>query len=253
MTRAALAVGLLLAALPAAAQFTGDKTDGSPNANIVRWAKGAYEYRTLKEGVVRGSEDFHLTVHPDGSRTMRAVTDITARDISMNVIARVDARFRPIEVYFSYFRAGVLRASGLIGIDGNALTASSNGISGKITRAEVVPENIAVVSHPLALDGWTSWYVAPRPDIAQTGAIYMLNTGADPTAPLLDKVTTQRFVYHGEEQVTVPAGTFTASRITMDGHSDVWVHGPDRILVRYVWAEIDRDYVLKTLDVGPTP
>lgn len=246
-----LALLLTLAVAPAAAQFTGDKTDGSPNANTVRWAKGSYEYRTLTDGRLRGSEEFFLTVHPDGSRTMRAFTDITARDISMNVVARVDARFRPLDIYFSYFRQGRHRASGRIAVDGDTLTATADGVAGKITKVEKVPDTISVVTHPLALDSWTSWHVEPKPGVDQTGAIYMLDTGADASKPLLGAVASQRYVYHGDEQVTVPAGTFVATHITMDGHSDIWFHGPDRLLIRYIWKDIDRDYVLKSLSRGP--
>ncbi len=102
---------------------------------------------------------------------MRAFTDITARDISMNVVARVDARFRPPNIYFSYFRQGWHRASGRIAVDGDTLIATADGVAGKITKVEKVPGTISVVTHPLALDSWTSWHVEPRRDIDQTGAI----------------------------------------------------------------------------------
>ncbi len=79
----------------------------------------------------------------------------------------------------------------------------------------------------------------------------MLDTGADASKPLLGAVAPQRYVYRGDEQVTVPAGTFAATHITMDGHSDIWFHGPDHLLIRYIWRDIDRDYVLKSLSRGP--
>jgi hypothetical protein len=78
-----------------------------------------------------------------------------------------------------------------------------------------------------------------------------LNTQGGPETPLLGQIQPQSFVYKGEEEVTVPAGTFATQHVVMDGHSDIWFTGPDRMLVRYVWTAIDRDYVLKRLQTGP--
>ena len=69
LPRLLLLVAIVVASSTVAAQTKG--ADG--NANIIRWAKGKIEYRVLSTGERNGEEDWYLTVHPDCSRTMRAV------------------------------------------------------------------------------------------------------------------------------------------------------------------------------------
>ncbi|MDX2141976.1 MAG: hypothetical protein SFV19_01360 [Rhodospirillaceae bacterium] len=244
---------LLLSTNHAHAQFTADKTgpEATRNTNIVRWAKGVYEYRTLKDQTVRGREDFHLTVHADGSRTMRAATDITARDVQANVTLRVAANFRPMDAYVTLFTKAGYRGALTLHVAGDVLHALSTGPAGRVAQTTRAPAQFSFVTHPLALDSWHPWYVTPTPEVEQKGEVYFLNTQGGPETHLLGQIQPQSFVYKGEDDVTVPAGTFRAQHVLMDGHSDIWFTGPDRILVRYVWAAIDRDYVLGTLETGP--
>lgn len=243
----------LIGATPAGAQFSADKTgpDALQNANIVRWAKGEYEYRTLKGQTPRGSENFYLTVHRDGSRTMRAFTDIAARDVQANVVLRVADNFRPLDAYVSLFTKGGYKGAMTINVNGDTLSAVTTGPTGTLHQTTKVPPEFSLVVHPLALDSWHPWYVKPTTGVQQAGQQYFLNTDGDVAKALSGQVQPAEFEYLGEEQITVPAGTFNTTRVRMGGHSEIWVTGPDRLLVRYVWASIDRDYVLKTLATGP--
>lgn len=224
--------------------------DALKNSNIVRWARGEYEYRASRDKRHRGRETFYLTVHADGSRTMRAYPDIAVRDIQSNVILRVDASFRPISAYMTYFSQSRSKGALAIFIDGNRLRSISLGSEGLVERMSDVPNQFSLVLHPLALDGWHPWYIAARPGEEQAGTEFMVETNPDSPETIAGRVITQSFVYRGQEQLTVPAGTFTTDRVTMAGHSDIWFTSPDRILVRYVWAELDREYVLRVLETG---
>ena len=58
--------------------------------------------------------------------------------------------------------------------------------------------------------------------------------------------------YHGQETVTVPAGTFAAEHYTFyDGRYDIWLWGPNRILIRYANFENGNEYRLTALETGP--
>ena len=248
-----LIMALFLCCAPAHAQFSADKTGPGAvqNANIVRWVKGEYEYRTLKSQAVRGGENFYLTVHRDGSRTMRALTDIATRDVQANVVLRVADNFRPLDAFVSMFTKGGYKGAITIHVDGDTLRATTTGPTGQLDQITKVPAQFSLVVHPLALDSWHPWYIAPTKGVRQPGMQYLLNTDGDVAKALSGQVQPESFEYMGEEDVSVPAGTFKTTHVRMGGHSDIWVTGPDRILVRYVWAEIDRDYVLKTLATGP--
>ena len=84
-------------AQPAPAENTG------PNTSIVRTVTGKMTFRTLSDGRVRGGEDFRLLVHPDGSRQMFISKDFKAVNAQQSMMTRVDARFRPLETYASYW------------------------------------------------------------------------------------------------------------------------------------------------------
>lgn len=229
-----------------------DKTgpDALRNANIVRWARGEYEYRSLRDKTPRGNETFYLTVHADGSRTMRAFPNIAVRDIQSNVMLHVDASFRPISGYMTYFTQGRPKGALAIFVNGNDLRAISLSREGIQEHTESVPDQFSLVLHPLALDGWHPWYIARSPDVEQTGTEFLVETNPETPAPLRGQVIPQSFVYRGKEKLSVPAGTFDTEHITMAGHSDIWFTGPDRILVRYIWKDLDREYVLRTFETG---
>ena len=46
---------------------------------------------------------------PDGSRTMRAFTDIFARNVTANVVLRADAAFVPVDAFVSIYTQGRLK------------------------------------------------------------------------------------------------------------------------------------------------
>ena len=229
------------------AQMLAPSTD---NANIERWARGSYEYLKLSDGTKRGSETFLMTVHPDGTRTMRATTDITVRDVHLTGVLRVDDRFRPLEAYMSLYTQGRLKGTGVYTVQGGQLYARVNGPIGLVEHRQFAPDNFSLIVHPLAMDGWHSWHLDPDIRTEQSGYVYNINGSADWVRPMLGAVEEQSFVHHGKETLTVPAGTFETEHITMAGSSQVWVTGPDRLLVRYVWEQFDLVYNLATLETS---
>ena len=52
------------------------------------------------------------------------------------------------------------------------------------------------------------------------------------------------YEYIGDEVIETPAGRFDTQHFRMMGSTDVWIHGPDRILVRMLMARFDREYLL---------
>ena len=58
------------------------------------------------------------------------------------------------------------------------------------------------------------------------------------------------YEYVGEEEIKVGAGTFATEhwRITRGHAYDVWVHGPNRMMVKLVDNELDWGYSLDSLE-----
>jgi hypothetical protein len=227
-----------------------EEENRGPNTNIVRWAKGTYLYRGISDGRERGTEDWTLTVHPDGSRTMRMWNDLYARNGHLTATLRVAQDFRPIEAYVSYWTQGQFKGSGMFAVNGRTLEAITNGPQGRINETIEVPEGFSIVTHPLAGDGWHTWYYDRVQGGEQTGSIYNIDSMPDLTKPTIGKLEPQALEFIGEETIKVPAGTFDATHFLIGGVGDVWTMDPDSILVKFSWEQFGLEYVLASYSSG---
>lgn len=221
------------------------------NSNIVRWAKGTIEYRNISDGEVSGSEEFHLTVHPDGSRTLQARNRLNNADIQRHVTHRVAANFRPLETTAVYWVKGEWRGTGLFAVDGNDLEAVVKTPDGMIRQSRRVPDNFSFIPHPLSTNAWPAWYVDKTKPGPQTITVYDMDAGAQAVSSMLGKLYDSEIEYLGEQDMTTPAGNFQVEHYRISDAVDMYITGPDAILVRFVWKPADRDYVLTSLEQSP--
>jgi len=225
-----------------------------PNVNLLRQASGRYEYRTLTDGRARGVEEFEMLVHRDGSRTLMMWHDLWAKNAQFSVVLRVAENFRPLTAFLSYWVADGYKGNATIRVDGDRLRATADGQSGVVEQSLDVPQNFSIGTHPVAGDGWHLWYV-PTDEPGRTGAIslYSLEATTDLAKPPLGAMVEMPYEYVGEEIVTTPAGRFETKHYRLLGATDIWVTGPDRILVRMTMEKFDRDYVLTEVRFGLNP
>lgn len=222
------------------------------NDSIVRWAKGSYEYGKLDSDLIRGQEDWTLTVHPDGTRTVQAFVDLRDGDHQTNVILRVAETFRPLEGFVNFWRNGNFGGSGWYRIEGTDLSASVAGPRGHVIHRIEVPRHMSLRVHPVITEGWQLWAYDRAKGGSQQGALYNVVTIGNPPVPGVGVLLEHRMEYLGVETVDVPAGEFTADHYTFyDGRYDIWLWGPDRILVRYANFGNGHEYRLSTLETGP--
>jgi hypothetical protein len=248
-----LAVALLAAARveaqTAASSMAPENT--GPNSNIVRWARGEIRYQTLSDKRPRGRERWQLFVHPDATRTLITHNDIFARNAVMTAVIRVRADFYPIETFAAYWNDGRYKGSGVFRVNEGVLTAEVDGPTGRFTQTMAVdPSRLSLLVHPLAPDGWHGGSYDKARGGPQT--IPMINIDAISTwdRPVLGSRLDQTWEFTGEEKITVPAGTFATERYRANDF-DIWVTGPDRVLVKYVWDAFDREYLLETYEARP--
>ena len=220
---------------------------------VVRWVEGSYQYRRLTDGGQRGRETFRMSLHPDGTRVMRATTDIFSRGVQVSVIQRVSPNFRPLEAHVTMFLAGGFKGAGTFIVAANRLTAVTRTATGIVTKQYKVPDFVSIGSHPLVFDGWHSWHVRPKLGNVQEGKVFLIDGDTDLTKPMLGTVKTTQFEYLGERDVVVPAGRFRAQHYRIDGKAEIWVATEDRILIRSVWPQYGSEYVLEKLDRSDRP
>jgi len=209
-----------------------------------RGFRGRYLYKTFKEGVRRGEESWILTLHPDGSRTMRMLVRIDATGVLRDVVLRVDARYRPLETYMSLWVKGQWMGSGLFSVSGTTLDAIVNGPTGRLTQQLTVPDGFSMVSHPVAADGWHFWYYDEAAGGSQPGTVYSPETLGGGTGSILGRVQKLPLRLLGDEEVETPAGRFPTRRWEMAGAFHVWVAEANRMMVRMTLESADREYVL---------
>lgn len=221
------------------------------NANIVRWAEGTIEYRKISTGEVTGSEEFHVTVHPDGSRTMDTRNRMENKQRQRRITMRVAKDFRPLELTADFWTAGEWRGTGLIAVDGNELQAVIKTPNGFITQRRAVPDHFSFIPHPLSTDAWNSWYYDKAKGGAQKITVYDLDPDAAPVSSFLGKMYDSTITFKGIKKVTTPAGTFETEHFQFqDGVVDFYLAGPDRIMVKFVWGPDDSEYVLTSYKEG---
>lgn len=220
--------------------------------NIVRWAKGKYIYRMASTGQATGEEDWHLTVHPDGSRTMRATNFRYEGDVHRTVVLRVAETFRPLDLYAAYWVNGAWSGTGLFAVTGDTMSAVVETRYGRIEQTLTVPEHFSFIPHPLSTNAWLGWYYDRDKGGPQTITVYDLLARVQGPA-VIGPMYQQTLAYLGEQNITVPAGTFTTQHYKVDDAVDLYLTGQDALMVRFEWEPADRIFELTELEQGGYP
>lgn len=219
------------------------------NASIVREARGVMEYRVISTGKVTGSEEFHLTVHPDGSRTIEARNRTDSYGLQRHVTHRVAKDFRPLETTAVYWMQGEWRGTGLFAVNGNKLKAMVKTPEGIIMQEADVPEHFSFVPHPLSTNAWHGWYYDKKKGGKQSTTWYDMDAAAAGPGSMLGKFHTQELEHLGIKKITTPAGDFEADHFQV-GTVDYFTTGPDSIMVKFMWESADREYILTEFETS---
>ena len=252
LTTLALLTSLAVGFGPATADQAVPENAG-PNTSIVRAVTGKMTFRIISDGRVRGGEDFRLLVYPDGSRQIFISKDFKAVNAQQTMVTRVDARFRPLETYASYWTREGFKGSMYVTVSGNELNAVALGPKGRVETSLQVPQSISVVHHGEVMNGWYYWSEDSESKAQQTSSVYVLNAAPRGDAQVDGFLTESRFTRLGTEKVTTPAGTFDATHYQLAGMEalDMWIAGEDRLLVRQTDTKNDREYVLTEMTIAP--
>ena len=242
--------GLVVLALSGANAQEKRPENTGPNINVTREIVGTLRLQTKSDKRYRGVEEWRIFVHPDGSRTMMLSKDFVAANALQIMTAHVDKNFRPIDVYATYWVPGGYRGSIRVGVEGSKLRAVSEGPAGPYAEEVDVPEEISVVTHGEAMNGWYLWQGRGQgqrdADGNHSATYYNFNPAADGSESVRGRLHPATFQYLGKETITVPAGTFETERYLLT-NIEMWVTGEHRILVKQAITDEDKEYVLTHL------
>lgn len=185
-----------------------------------------------------------MTVHPDGSRTMRMNVKLDDTQVARDVILRVDSLMRPIDSYQTLWTQGQHRGSGYYWVENDRMHALINGPGGRLEQSVLVPREFSFVSHPLGADGWHHWYYDFQRVGVQQVTVFNTDTLGLTIGSILGRAHEVDLEKLGEEKLTVQAGTFDTVVLLMDRRLKIWVDKPTLTMVRMTNESKDRHYEL---------
>jgi hypothetical protein len=226
-----------------------------PDAKMseLKYQYGRLAYRDKSTGVERGREDWWLTRNRDGTTTMRclAMTDDTkfVRDVTYTR----GAGGRPTDAFIRLQVGNQLVGAGYFCVSGDKMKIVTDGIGTGHTMQTVglPPDYFSINTHAVMPIGWVYFNYDRAKGGEQIRIFYNTSTRWDGGDGPLGRIESFRVCLIGEEEITIPAGTFKATHFTIDFNdvikvptSNIWVAGEDKILLRYDWGEFDLEYVL---------
>lgn len=225
----------------------------------LKYQYGRLSYRRKSTGQERGREDWGLTRNRDGTTTMRCLAMTDDSRFVRDVVFTRNKEGRPIDAFIRLQVDARLIGTGYFRVDGGRLQVTADSLETGHTdqSLKVMSEPFSIVTHAVMLDGWTIFNYDRARGGEQSRAVYNTSTRWNGTDGPLGRMETCRVNLLGDEEVTVPAGTFKATHFTIDSDTlevptaHLWVAGEDRILLRYDWGELDHEYVLTSWKTEP--
>ena len=219
--------------------------------------KGKLLYLTDGQGEM-GREIFHVTIQPDGTRTMRATCEMDHDHLIRDVILTVNKEWYPLDAFVRLsIQEQLVGSTWYYFTDHSAECEGFTAKDGRFTqRFDLDTRTRFFGAHPLHGDAWglAIWKRDKGKDASELGMCFasshLPNGGSGPTLEPADNSFTQHR-YIGMEEITVPAGTFQTEhfQFLVDGYPpiDIWAIGEDYVPVRLRWDYLKQTYDLVSL------
>lgn len=210
----------------------------------------------LTDGVGEmGREHFHVTITPDGTRTLRATCEMDDDDLLRDVVMTVDARWRPLDAFVRLTIGGTFAGSSWFRFtDDLAECQAYTARDGRIDQRFATAGRVASLgTHPVHGDAWS---LAKFP-VREPGALievtdlnfttsHAANGGTGPY--LMPSSGRMKRRYVGRETIDVQAGRFDAHRFQMVFSDyppiDIWATDVDCMPLRLRWDLLRQTYEL---------
>ena len=225
-----------------------------------RTIRGKIRY-AFESGEETGREWFTTTIHSDGGRTIRTLTEMDDRGVLRDATLTVDKDWYPLDcfarvvVHDCFVGTGWFRFTEKVA-EGEIYLADG----GRITQRWPLDKKVAIFGpHAVANDVWQIAQLdRSRPGVIQSAGPRLwtspLPDGGD--GPLIGygfrgtrELGVVDLVYVGQEEITVPAGTFLCehANVVRPGESEpieFWATGENLTFVRLRFPHLGQLYEL---------
>jgi len=189
---------------------------------ITRQYRGRIRYLEAG-GKCTGREFFHVSVHADGSRTLRCVCEMDDVPLVRDVVYTVNERFEAVDCFVRVVGHGALIGSGWFRFtDEFAEAEVFTAAEGRVSQKVATPGRVKIFgSHPISLDIWKCAHTpAERPGEFQTlrNCFSSSLTPNGAGGPLLI-AKTYDIAYQGLTTVSAPAGRYECLHYLWDTRS----------------------------------
>lgn len=197
-------------------------------------------------GSAQRYEKFILTENPNGSRTLRTLTQSPKGDLLRDVNQIVAANWRPIECLGRLFYKNEFHGSVLRRVHNDTLQSHVWTPDGVYDYAEFdAPPHMTVGFHNIIHDSWKMCFIdTSNRDIQEILPHSVSNTWNGRTLGHGQKITSQAR-YDGTETLDLIAGRFECERFiwatSFGKELHVWRTGPHHMLARMVVATGDKE------------
>ncbi|WP_439532747.1 hypothetical protein [Polymorphobacter sp.] len=189
---------------------------------MTRTYRGTISYGHDVDGLT-GREHFYVTVHDDGSRTLRCICEMDKVPLVRDVVYSVNERFEALDGFVRLSAEGAFIGSGWFRFtdslaEGEMITAKEGRVSQRIET----PGRVRLMgAHPISIDIWKCAHVeAARQGEVQTlsncFSTSLVPNGA--SGPIL-VTKTYDITYQGHETIEVPAGRFDCERFSWNTYT----------------------------------
>ncbi len=195
-----------------------------------------------------GREIFSVSVHGDGSRTLRAQCEMDDDDLVRDAHLVLGPDARPCEAYVRLVEQGAWTGSGWYRAGPGGLTAHTASPAGP-GETSLAGDLAYFGTHALINDGWLALALGDRSEGVIDGAAcsHRANGGGAP-ALLTSRAVVRRLP---DETLTVAGGRFACRHIAISYGDyppiDAWVTGPHALLVLMTWTHLAGRYELEHL------
>ncbi|MCB2107767.1 MAG: hypothetical protein KDE14_08715 [Rhodobacteraceae bacterium] len=191
-------------------------------------------------------ERFILTKNPDGSRTLRTLTQAPKGDLLRDVNQMVAADWRPIEAMGRLFFKNEAQGTVLRRVIGDKLHSYVWTQGSEVDYQTFdAPPKMMVGFHPIFHDGWKMCYIDTSNHDYQDMLTHTVSNSWNGKSLGHGVKVKGKAKFEGREKATVKAGTFETERFTWQTsfgkELHIWRSGPDHMFVKLVVAKGDKE------------